>query len=269
MGNELKLEVFVGSENAFHVTSTIVTGERDAVVIDAQFTRTDARRLAARIKALGKNLTTVYITHGHPDHYLGLTTLREEFPDARLVTAPEVVGEIEDTVAAKVAQWKPLYGDEVPGEPVLPQRLNSDVIDVEGTELQVIHIGQGDAHDSTIVSIPTLSTIVAGDVAYNGTHVWLAETDAEARSQWIANLEALAEMNLAKVIAGHKVPDADDDGRRVLLTETRDYVAAFDAAVARTSNEEELIKAVTEQYGSRALPMILEIAAQATFAVGH
>jgi len=269
MGNELELEVFVGGENAFHVTSSIVTGERDAVVIDAQFTRTDARSLAARIKELAKNLTTVYITHGHPDHYLGLTTLREEFPEARLVTAPEVLGEIEETFAAKVAQWKPLYGDEVPDQPVLPEPLEADVIDLEGNELQVIHIGQGDVHDSTIVSIPTLSTIVAGDLAYNGTHVWLAETDAEARAQWIANLEALAEMNPAKVIAGHKLPDADDEGRRVLLIETRDYVAAFDAAAARASNGEELVKAVTEQYGNRALPMILEIAAQATFAAGH
>ncbi len=78
---------------------------------------------AEAIKATGRNLTAVYITHGHPDHYWGLTTLREAFPQARFVTAPEVTGVIEETLASKVAQWKPLYGHEVPDEPVRPEPL--------------------------------------------------------------------------------------------------------------------------------------------------
>src|SRR5947209_7944138 len=178
---DLKLDVFVGGDNAFNVTSTIVSGERDAVLIDGQFTRTDAERLAETIKASGKNMTAVYITHGHPDHYWGLTTLRAAFPQARFVTAPEVIGVIEETLAAKVAQWKPLYGDEVPDEPLRPEALD------------------------------------------------------------------------------------DDDGTRILLDQTRDYVAAFDAAVERSSSKEELVERVTAQYGDRALPMILDIAAGAAF----
>ena len=210
---DLKLDVFVGGDNAFNVTSTIVSGERDAVVIDGQFTRTDAERLAETIKASGKNMTAVYITHGHPDHYWGLTTLRAAFPQARFVTAPEVIGVIEETLAAKVAQWKPLYGDEVPDEPLRPEALDGDVIDLEGNELRIIHLGQGDVHDSTVVWILSLRALAAGDVAYNGTHVWLAEADAAERKEWIANLEKLAGMDPVTVVAGHKVPNADDDGR--------------------------------------------------------
>lgn len=265
MSNKISIDVFVGAENAFHVTSTIVSGEHDAVLIDAQFTRSDAQRLAERIKATGKNLTTVYVTHGHPDHYWGFTTLYEQFPRARFVTAPEVVPVIDETLEAKVAQWKPMYGDEVPDAPIKPKALDSDIIDLEGNELSIIHLGQGDARSSTIVWIQPLSTIVTGDVAYNGTHIWLAEDSPEQRLQWIKNLESLAEMNPKTVIAGHKVPGADDDGRRVLFKETRDYIASFHAAVGRSSSAQELVKIMTEKYQGRALPIILEISANAVF----
>lgn len=265
MGNKISIDVFVGAENAFHVTSTIVSGERDAVLIDAQFTRSDAQRLAERIKATGKNLTTVYVTHGHPDHYWGFTTLYEQFPRVRFVTAPEVVPVIDETLEAKVAQWKPMYGDEVPDAPIKPKALDGDTIDLEGNELSIIHLGQGDVRSSTVVWIRPLSTIVVGDLAYNGTHVWLAEDSPLQRLQWIKNLEHLAEMNPKAVIAGHKVPGADDDGKRVLLRETSDYIASFHDAVGRSNNAKELIKIMTEKYQDRALPIILEISANAAF----
>lgn len=265
MSNKISIDVFVGAENAFHVTSTIVSGEHDAVLIDAQFTRSDAQRLAERIKATGKNLTTVYVTHGHPDHYWGFTTLSKQFPRARFVTAPEVVPVIDETLEAKVAQWKPMYGDEVPDAPIKPKALDGDTIDLEGNELSIIHLGQGDVRSSTVVWIPQLSTIVVGDVAYNGTHVWLAEDSPEQRLQWIKNLERLAEMNPKTVIAGHKVPGTNDDGRRVLLKETSDYIASFHAAVGRSTSAQELVKTMTEKYQDRALPIILEISANAAF----
>lgn len=264
MSNGISIDVFVGAENAFYVTSTIVSGERDAVLIDAQFTRSDARRLAERIKVSGKRLTTVYVTHGHPDHYWGFTALSEHFPQARFVTMPEVVSVIEETFAAKVAQWKPVYGDEVPGTPIKPEPLDNDVIDLEGNELRIIRLGQGDVRSSTVVWIPSLSAIVAGDLAYNGTHAWLAEAGPEQRMHWMANLESLAEMKPKMVIAGHKVPGTDDEGRRV-LTETRDYIAVFNAAVSRSSNAQDLIKTMTARYPDQALPIILEISANSTF----
>lgn len=168
MSNKISIDVFVGAESAFHVTSTIVSGERDAVLIDAQFTRSDAQRLAEQIKATGKNLTTVYVTHGHPDHYWGFTTLSEQFPRARFVTASEVVPVIDETLDAKVAHWKPMYGDEVPDAPIKPKALDGDTIDLEGNELSIVHLGQGDVRSSTVVWIQPLSTIVVGDVAITG-----------------------------------------------------------------------------------------------------
>jgi glyoxylase-like metal-dependent hydrolase (beta-lactamase superfamily II) len=265
MRNKLSIEVFVGAPSALYVTSTIIFGQRDAVLIDAQFTRADARRLADRIRALERNLTTVYVTHGHPDHYWGFSTLAEDFPGARFVTAPEVAGVIEATQAAKVALWKPLLGDEVPDDPLRPRVLDGDAIDLEGTEIKILHLGQGDVGASTVVWIPPLSTLVSGDLAYSGTHLWLAETGPAERREWIANLERLAEMTQRRVIAGHQAPGARSDWRHVLLAETRDYIAAFDAAIAGSANAQELMQAMVERYPHRALPVMLEIAANAAF----
>jgi glyoxylase-like metal-dependent hydrolase (beta-lactamase superfamily II) len=265
MGNQLSIGIFVGSENALYVTSTLVSGEHSAVLIDAQFIRSDARRLADWVRASGKNLTTVYVTHGHPDHYWGFTTLSESFPTARFVAAPEVVAVIEETYAAKLAQWKPRLGDEAPDAPRKPEVFRGDVISLEGNEIQIIHIGQGDVRSSTVVWIPSLSTLVAGDLAYDGTHVWLAEADALQRREWMANLDHLAGMAPRTVVAGHKVPGSDTEGRRVLIDQTRDYIAAYDGAVAQSSSAEELIAKMTALYPDRALPIMLEISAHAAF----
>ncbi|HAR61908.1 MAG TPA: MBL fold metallo-hydrolase [Candidatus Margulisbacteria bacterium] len=265
MNNQLSIDTFIGGENAFFITSTIISGARDAVLIDAQFTKTDALKLAKKIKDSGKNLTTVYVTHGHPDHYWGFTVLSEQFPEAQFITAPEVLDVIEETFAAKIAQWKPVYGEEVPDVPIKPVAYDDDAIDLEGNQLRILHVGQGDVRSSTVVWIPVLSAIAGGDIAYNGTHVWLAETDNEQRLKWINNLEHLADMNPKTVIAGHKQPGSDDEGIHVLLTETRNYITTFNSAILQSSNARELIKIMTEKYPDRALHIILEIAANNVF----
>jgi glyoxylase-like metal-dependent hydrolase (beta-lactamase superfamily II) len=262
---ELSLDVFTADEAGFLVTSTLIAGERDAVLVDAQFTRSEARRLAEWVKASGKNLTTVYVTHDHPDHYFGLDTLAREFPSARLVTAPEVLSAIQATASAKVAQWTGSYGDEIPASPVLPGALDGDVIDLEGNPLRIIHLTQADSASASAVWIQALSAVVAGDAAFNGVHPWLAETDSRARKEWIANIDRLLPLVPNIVIAGHKAPGTDDAGRRVLI-ETRDYVWAFDNAVGRSAGPEALIKTLTDKFPNHKLPIILQFAADAAFA---
>src|SRR3954467_14079042 len=67
----LKLQVYNASENSFGVASVIVSGKTDAVLIDAQFTLAEAEKVAEEIKAGGKKLTTIYVSHGDPDFYFG------------------------------------------------------------------------------------------------------------------------------------------------------------------------------------------------------
>src|ERR1700712_527792 len=121
--SKLTATVFTGSPAGFLVDSTLIAGDKDAILIDAQFDLADAHRLVAMILESKKNLTTVYVTHAHPDHYFGLAVIQQAFPNAKLVALPAAVDEIKKTWQAKVKQWGPLYGSLVPSQPVLPSAL--------------------------------------------------------------------------------------------------------------------------------------------------
>ena len=50
---------------------------------------------------------------------------------------------------------------------MLPELFDGDSIDLDGHELRVIDIAQGDIEHSTIVRVPSLRAVAAGDVVYN------------------------------------------------------------------------------------------------------
>src|ERR1043165_1257306 len=105
---KLTATVFTASPGGFLVNSTLVAGEKEAVLIDAQFDLADAHRLIAAILESKKTLTTVYITHGHPDHYFGLAAIKQAFAKAKLVPHPAALAEIKKTWQAKLKQWGPM-----------------------------------------------------------------------------------------------------------------------------------------------------------------
>ncbi len=194
---------------------SLISGERDAVLIDAVLTPEDAGRVAEWIRATGKNLTTIYITHGHGDHFFGLTTLLAAFPDARAVTTAAVIPDAQEQLSPDLMKfWNAILPGQIPEHPIVPDALDGDVIDLEGHQLHiitVITVGQSDTAPSTIVHIPDLDAVAAGDVAYNGIHQWLADTDHEKRMQWIASGEQIEALDPAVVVASHMRPD---DGPR-------------------------------------------------------
>jgi NAD(P)-dependent dehydrogenase (short-subunit alcohol dehydrogenase family) len=101
--NSLATKVFFSDESGFAVASVIVTGKTDAVLIDAQWTLSNAHRVIAEILETGKYLKTIYITHAHPDHYFGLGTIAEAFPEARLVALPSVARVINISSVAGIS----------------------------------------------------------------------------------------------------------------------------------------------------------------------
>src|SRR4051812_31755601 len=115
---KLTATVYTASPSGFQVNSTLVAGDKEAVLIDGQFSLADAHRLVAMILESKKTLTTVYVTHWHPDHYFGLVVIKQAFPKAKFVATPESLKEIKKTWAAKVKQWSPIFGDLVPKNPV-------------------------------------------------------------------------------------------------------------------------------------------------------
>jgi len=259
---KLTTTVYTASPTGFLVNSTIVAGENDAVLVDAQFSLADAHRLVAALLESKKNLTTIYITHFHPDHYFGLTVIKQAFPKAKIVTTASSLAEIKTTWKAKTKQWGPMYGQLVPTTPVLPVALAGKSITLEGQTLE-IRAGQGDSADNTYVWIPSTKTVITGDIVFNGVHPWTAESNAASRKAWIKTLDELAALGPTMVVAGHKDPKTKDDV--AAIEQTRAYLEAFDAAVASSKTSAEVQQKIKAKYGALQLDIILPLGADAAF----
>ena len=260
---KLTTTVFTASPTGFLVNSTIVAGDKDAVLVDAQFSLADAHRLVAALLESKKNLTTIYITHFHPDHYFGLNVIKQAFPKAKIVTTAQSLAEIKKTWKAKTKQWGPMYGQLVPATPVMPVALAGKSITLEGQTLEIRGPVQGDSPDNTYVWIPSTKTVIAGDIVFAGVHPWTAESNAESRKAWIKTLDELTALGPTMVVAGHKDPKVKDDASAI--KQTRDYLAAFDAAVASSKTSAEVQQKIKAKYGTLQLDIILTIGADAAF----
>ncbi|QKW20742.1 MBL fold metallo-hydrolase [Kitasatospora sp. NA04385] len=262
----LEVEVFTGPESAFFATSSLVMGERTAILVDAQLTRSAGRELAEWTAAKGRELLAIVVSHRHPDHYFGAEEVLRLFPAAQLVAAPSVVEGIGRTAAAEVAAWKPVYGDDVPDRPLLPAPLLPQPLMIDGQLIRVLQLGQGDTAGSTITHLPGTRTVIAGDFVYNGTHVRTSDTDPDARGRWSRNLGLISDLGADRVIAGHRAPGMDDDAHRVLAF-TAGYLRDFDEALHdHPEDPEALTAAMNERYGGLTLPAILEHGAAANTA---
>jgi glyoxylase-like metal-dependent hydrolase (beta-lactamase superfamily II) len=229
-------------------TATLVTGERDAVLIDAQFIPSEIDALGEMIEKTGKRLTSIYVTHAHLDHYLGLGQLHERFPGAKAVTTKAVLAAINETHDAQMGLWQAMFGDASAEATLMPAALDGDTIELEGEEVKVIEIGQGDIAPSTIVHFPSIDTVVAGDVAYNRIHPMLALGGPAEWKAWIASLDQIDALDPKTVIAGHKAPDASDDDVATIVEGTRDYIREFGEAVASSSDDKEVVETIKRKY---------------------
>ena len=248
---------------------SLISGEHDAVLIDALITFEEAGRVVDWIRESGKNLTTIYITHGHGDHFFGLNTILAAFPDARAVTAAAVVPLRRDrSVLRGWASGARSSRVRFPSSRSCREALDGDVIDLEDQELRIVAVEQADTAPSTIVHIPSLDAVIAGDVVYNGIHQWMAETDHESRTRWLASVEQVEALEPKIVVAGHKRPDARDDDPAAIFSATKAYILDFEQSLAESRSAQELVDKMTVLHGDRGNPYTLWTAAQAAFAQG-
>jgi glyoxylase-like metal-dependent hydrolase (beta-lactamase superfamily II) len=249
---------------------SLISGERDAVLIDAVLTPEDAARVVDWIRATGKNLTTIYITHGHGDHFFGLNTVLDAFPNARAVTAAAVVAEAQGQLGPDLMSfWNAIFPGQIPEHPIVPDALDGAMIDLEGHELRIITVGQSDTKLSTIVHIPSMEAVISGDVAYNGIHQWLAQTDQKQRMQWIDSVEQIEALKPNIVVAGHKRPDARDDDPATILGSTKAYIRDFNRSLSESPSPQVLVNKMMVLHGDLGNPYTLWTAAQAVFEQGQ
>jgi glyoxylase-like metal-dependent hydrolase (beta-lactamase superfamily II) len=248
------------------ISNTLISGERDAVLVDTPLVAEDAERLVAWIRAKRKNLTTVYITHGHGDHFFGLETVLDAFPSARGITAPEIVPSAEGQLEEDAQRfWNAILPGRIPEAPRLPEPFDGDLIELEGEELRIIDVGQADTTPTTIVHVPTLEAVVTGDVAYNGIHQYMAETDREKRTGWIASIEQVRELHPKRIVAGHQDPKARDDMPSAILDSTETYILDFERSLAESDSPQELVDRMIALHGDRTTPHSLWVSAVLVF----
>jgi glyoxylase-like metal-dependent hydrolase (beta-lactamase superfamily II) len=259
----LELKVITASPEGFWVDSTLISGAKDAILVDAALTRADAHRVVAAILDSKKNLTTVYITHFHPDHYFGLEILKQAFPKAKFVAKAETVADIKKTSKDKVKQWKPMYGDNLADKPVIPDVVKGNTLTLEGEALELVGPVQGDSKNNSYVWIPSLHAVICGDIVYSGIHPWTAETNAASRKDWIATIDKISALGPTIVVAGHKRPDLKDDP--AALQATKSYLVAFDEAAAASKTADELQAKMKSKYPALGMDVILKFGAEAAF----
>jgi glyoxylase-like metal-dependent hydrolase (beta-lactamase superfamily II) len=235
-------------------SATLIFGERDAVLVDAFLTVDQAAALVEWVAASGKNLTTIYVTHGHGDHFFGIGALLNRFPNARAMATPKVVESMRRQASPDYVSnfWNARYPGQIPEHLVIAEELKGNVIQLEGCELLVVEVGHTDTEHTTCLHVPSAGLMVAGDVAYNDVHLYLAESNAKTRREWIAALDTIESLKPSTVIAGHKKPEKEDSPR--IIEETRQYIRDFDRLTRKTTTARELYDEMLQLYPNRANP---------------
>ena len=242
----LQVKVYNADGNSFNVNSTLVYGEKDAMVIDAGFTRADALRIAANVLDSGKQLTTIYVSQADPDYYFGVETLKEIFPQADVVTTPAVLDKLIPKLAGKVAFWGPKMGANAPHKPVVPRALAANTLTLEGQTIE-IRGTQGVLAHRPYTWIPSIKAIVGNIGVFGQMHVWTADTQTAAeRAAWVAQLDEMAALKPEIVVPSHMQSGTKIDISNI--TFTKDYLQTFEKKLAVSNNSAELINAMKQAY---------------------
>jgi glyoxylase-like metal-dependent hydrolase (beta-lactamase superfamily II) len=236
------------------ISSTLIFGERDAVLVDPPLTHVQIEQVAEGVARSGKRLAFVYVTHGHPDHWFGTATLLERFGDAESVVyaTDGTIRQMRRQLEGKDEGFAKTFSGVPENTPVLAVPVPAEGFRLEGRVLQAVDTGHTDTDDSSVLHVPSIGLVVAGDVVYNGVHQMMLEGGDGGLQAWLAGIDRLAMLDPRHVVAGHKNKDLPDDPK--ILDETRQYLRDAIRLLAGTPKPPEFFEEMMRLHGDRLNP---------------
>ena len=256
----LKFRVFLHSYLGFNSNSTLLYGEKDAVLVDASQLLSDTHRMVAEIITMRRNLTHVYVSHFHPDHHFGLQVLKNAFPRAKIVALPSVVKDIIATSSDKTELWAiDRFGpDDIPAHTTIPEVMNEPVLKLEGEEVHVSDGWEGDSVNNSVVWVPSMGLACATDVAFHDCHLWPIESNVARRVRWRKDIARLRDFGARIVVPGHcdapkvqRMMEVQDD-RSLSYTDcidwSIDYLNNYEEVYETARTGAEMVDAMSRRY---------------------
>lgn len=259
-----------GESSSFSpISCTLIHGNSEAALVDTPISVSQTEDLARWIKetAPDKDLRYVYITHGHGDHWFGITVLRKYWPNLLALATTKTVEHMREQVKPEIfdGTWRALFpGDQIPANPELAKAMETPEFELEGNVLRAVEVGHTDTYDTTVLYVPSIKLVVAGDAVYGDVHQFFGEANTtDKRKEWLRALDKIEALEPHTVIAGHKRVGTVDG--LFNLQKTRQYILDFEQAVASSSNWRELWEDMKKRYPRRINPHAILRGAMAAF----
>ncbi|HEQ3519130.1 TPA: MBL fold metallo-hydrolase [Citrobacter freundii] len=254
----LQLDVYNPQEKGiFPVSSTLVSGPKEAILFDAQFSTKDGEQLVQMIRASGKTLKAIVITSGDPDFYFGLQPIVNAFPQVKVLATPQVVDHIRATKEAKLQFWGPQMKDGAPTSLTVPQATTQTQFTVDGEPLELRHSNDYAAY----IWIPANRAIIGGTGVASGIHVWTADTQSEEqRSTWRNILSEMQSLQPTQVVPGHYIGERPTGDKAIRFTQ--DYLQSFEQVLGAKKGSDYVIKTMTAAWPGLADASSLELSAK-------
>ena len=245
--------------------STLIYGSEDAVLTDPGMTTDQARALGDWVAGKGRNLTDIFITHGHGDHWFAAGLLAERF-GARVVATAGTIAQMHANAARRPLLWDKVYAG-IPPTPVTAVTVPDNRFTLEGHDLVIVEVGPTDTDDTTVLHIPDLELVVAGDVIYNGVHMYLAQSVVVGGfGPWRDAIDKVEALKPRHIVAGHQNKQLDDDAERT-IAETREYLDDADELLRIENTAVDFFNAKIERYPNHLGRTVLWAGAGALYGV--
>lgn len=256
MAQDLKIKNYIAAPEHFGVTSTLIEGNKDAILVNAQFSKSEALRIAADILDSGKNLKTIFVSYGDPDFYFALDVFKTYFPNAQIVATPETVEHIQSTYKLKMDYWAPQMGANAPSKIYVPEVYTAKTLKLEDANIEI----KG-KNELTYLWIPQQKAVVGGILVTSGSHLWMADSATKQDRETVAStLKDIKKLNPEVVVPAHTAVNAPQNLAAVNFS--LDYLAQYEKAVKASKNSAELIGKMKQQYPKLAGDSSLELGAK-------